>query len=119
MVNPHKWTGITRYYVPCVFYLLKDLPTQIEGCRSESWMHGRFPKTSSISEFSVFSDTSKIVISSNFALWIWITGTRFYSSSHALEKLLGWKGDSGNVGNRQSSDEQEISRLNATLLITD
>lgn len=118
MVNPHKWTDITRYYVPCVFCFLEDLLIQTGGCWIESWMHGRFSKTSSISEFAVF-DTSRIVASSNFALWIWITSTRLYSSSYAFEKLLSWKGDNGNVGNRQVGDEWEISRLNATLLIRD
>lgn len=53
-LNLHKGTGTTQYLVPCIFYLLKDLPRPTDGCQRESWMHGTFPKTSSISEFAVF-----------------------------------------------------------------
>lgn len=90
VVDPHKWTGITQYYVPCVFSLLEDFPKPTDGYQRESWMHGTFPQTFSISEFAVFSDTLRTVASSNFALWIWITGTDFIAVHVASESC--WVG---------------------------
>lgn len=54
MVNPHKWADTPQYLVPCIFYLLKDLPKPTDRCQRESWTHGAFPKTSSIPVFAVF-----------------------------------------------------------------